>query len=144
MRSTTLLLALVASAAAVPTAAQEAPAAAHLDSAATIAAGRTYTEWFFSDLGDSLLAHSSAQVREKITAAQLSEFLAQLLTQAGGEVDVLSETVAVSDSFSSYLRETKFELIEEPLVVIFSLGPATEIYGFFIRPKSTLSAADPN
>ena len=144
MRSTTLLLALVASAAAVPTAAQEAATAAHLDSAATIAAGRKYTEWFFSDMGDSLLAHSSAQVREKVTAAQLSEFQAQLLIQAGGEVDVLSETVVVSDTLSSYLRETKFELMEEPLVVIFSLGPTTEIYGFFIRPKSTLNAADPS
>ncbi|HEX5004078.1 MAG TPA: hypothetical protein VFV65_02115, partial [Gemmatimonadales bacterium] len=40
-----------------------APAAARLDSAAALAAGRKYTEWFYGDMGDSLIAHSSQQVK---------------------------------------------------------------------------------
>ena len=133
---------------AIPAAAQEgipapAPAAARLDSAATIATGRQYTTWFYTDMGDSIIAHSSAQVKERVTAAQLSEFLGQLTAQAGQEVEVLSERVVARDSLSAYLREVTFEMIEEPLVVAFTLGATGDVYGFFIRPKSQMPAGNP-
>lgn len=123
-----------------------APAAApvaRLDSAATLAAGRKYTDWFYTDLGDSLIAHSSAQVKEKVTAAQLSEIQGQLVSQVGSETEVISETVVAADSLSAYLREVKFELMEEPLVLSFTLGRSGLIYGFFIRPKSEVPADTP-
>jgi len=112
----------------------------YLTAAATIAAGRRYTEWFYGDLGDSLIAHSSGDVKEKITASQLSDFAAQLASQAGGEVEVISETAIERDSLSAYLREARFEMIEEPLVVAFTLGAGGQIEGFFIRPKSQMAA----
>lgn len=142
MRSPPVLL-LSALLLATPLAAQGGAAAApaaRLDSAATILAGRTYTDWFYSDLGDSLVAHSSPQVKEKITAAQLSEILGQLTAQVGMETAVISETVAPADTLSGYLREVKFELMDEPLVVAFTLGRTGLIYGFFIRPKSQMPA----
>ncbi len=138
-----LALALCTVVAATPVAAQTGGGTAPLDSAATIETGRKYTEWFYTDLGDSLIAHSSAQVREKITAAQLSEFLGQLTAQAGNEVSVVAETVVGKDSLSAYLREAQFELIDEPLVVAFTLGGNGDIYGFFIRPKSQMPAEQP-
>lgn len=119
-----------------------APAGAHLDSAATIATGRKYTEWFYADLGDSLIAHSSDQVKEKVTAAQLSEFQGQLVSQVGSEVEVISERVVARDTLSAYLREARFEMMEEPLVVAFTLGSSGQIYGFFIRPKSQMPAEE--
>jgi len=143
-----LALALV-SLTATPLAAQEpAPASGpapmtRLDSAATIATGRKYTAWFYTDLGDSIVAHSSAQVREKVTAAQLSDILGQVTAQAGPELSVISETVVARDSLSAYLREAKFELMDEPLVVAFTLGGNGDIYGFRIFPKSQMPAAQP-
>jgi hypothetical protein len=146
--STRLLGLALVSIATAPLVAQEAvPAAApmtRLDSAATIETGRKYTEWFYTDLGDSLIAHSSARVKEKITAAQLSEFLGQLVSQVGTEVSVITETVVAKDSLSGYLREAEFEMIDEPLVVAFTLGSNGDIYGFFIRPKSQMPADQPN
>jgi hypothetical protein len=132
--STTPLLAQVSAAA---------PPVARLDSAATLAAGRKYTEWFYADLGDSLIAHSSTQVKEKVTAAQLSEIQGQLAAQVGAETEIISETVVAADSLSAYLREAKFEMMEEPLVLAFTLGRSGQIYGFFIRPKSQMPAQEP-
>ncbi len=120
-----------------------APAPAHLDSAAAIATGRVYTEWFYSDMGDSIIAHSSQQVREKVTVDQLSEFQGQLISQVGTEVEVLSERVVSRDTLVAYLREAQFEMMDEPLVVAFTLGRSGDIYGFFIRPKSQMPADDP-
>ena len=108
------------------------------DSAATIATGRKYTEWFYTDLGDSLVAHSSAQVKEKVTAAQLSDIMGQVVSQAGPEMSVVSESVVPRDSLSAYVREAKFELMDEPLVIVFVLGTRGDIYGFRIFPKSQL------
>jgi len=144
-----LALALICSPSAPLVAQESAPApvpppAAALDSAATIELGRRYTEWFYSDLGDSLVAHSSAQVKERITAAQLSEFLGQLVSQAGNEVSVIAESVVAKDTLSGYLREAQFEMIDEPLVVAFTIGGNGDIYGFFIRPKSQMPATQPN
>lgn len=138
-----LLVTLFAILLAAPLAAQGGAAAApvaRLDSAATILAGRKYTDWFYADLGDSIVAHSSPQVKEKITAAQLSEIQAQLTAQVGLEAQVIAETVVAADTLSAYLREVKFELMDEPLVVTFTLGRTGLIYGFFIRPKSQVPA----
>ncbi|MEZ4413028.1 MAG: hypothetical protein R2910_08610 [Gemmatimonadales bacterium] len=137
-----LLALAVVSLVAAPLAAQESASApapvTRPDSAATLAAGRTYTEWFYADQGDSIIAHSSAQVKEKVTASQLSDIIGQLLSQAGPEVSVLSETVVPRDSLSAYMREAKFELMDEPLIVVFVLGGPNDIYGFRIFPKSQL------
>jgi hypothetical protein len=143
-----LALALVSLATAPLVAQESAPVPApapmtRLDSAATIAAGRKYTEWFYTDLGDSLIAHSSAQVREKVTAVQLSDIMGQVVSQAGPEVSVIAETVVARDSLSAYLREAQFELMEEPLVVVFTLGGNGDIYGFRIFPKSQMPAEQP-
>jgi len=141
-----LLMLVLASFSAAPLLAQGGAAAApvaRLDSAATIATGRKYTEWFYADLGDSLIAHSSTQVKEKVTAAQLSEIQGQLAAQVGSEASIISETVVAADSLSAYLREVKFEMMEEPLVLAFTLGRSGQIYGFFIRPKSEMPAQAP-
>lgn len=142
-----LLLAALAAVLSTPLAAQDAAPppvpAVRLDSAAALVDGRKYTEWFYSDMGDSLIAHSSAQVKEKVTATQLSEFQAQLAAQVGAEVELISENVVARDSLTAYLREARFELMEEPLIVAFTLGSTGEIYGFFIRPKSQMPADSP-
>lgn len=117
--------------------------AAILDSAATLATGRKYTEWFYSDMGDSLIAHSSPQVKEKVTAAQLSEIQGQLMAQVGPEAEVISEQVVAKDTLSAYLREVRYEMMQEPLVLAFTLGKNGLIYGFFIRPKSETQADAP-
>jgi hypothetical protein len=110
------------------------------DSATVLRLGRQYTEWFYADLGDSVMAHASDRVRERITAAQLSELLGQLIAQVGMEQEVLSEQIVPRDSLSGYLREARFELLAEPLVLAWTLDARGVIYGFFIRPKS--AAAD--
>jgi hypothetical protein len=116
--------------------------AARLDSATTVADGRKYTAWFYDGLGDSLIAHSSAAVRDKVTADQLKDLQGQLLAQVGSEESVVSERVVAKDSLSGYLREARFPQVDEPLVIAFTLGRTGEIYGFFIRPKSQMPADD--
>ena len=129
---------LVAGPLAAQTAAPSPAPVAGLDSATTMADGRKYTAWFYAGLGDSIIAHSSAQVREKITAAQVTDVQTQLLAQVGAEQTVVSEQVVPKDSLSGYLREARFELFDEPLVIVFTLGRTGLIYGFFIRPKSQM------
>jgi hypothetical protein len=109
------------------------------DSATVLRLGRQYTEWFYADLGDSVMAHASDQVRERITAAQLSELLGQLIAQVGMEQEVLSEQIVPRDSLSGYLREARFELLAEPLVLAWTLDARGVIYGFFIRPKGAVA-----
>lgn len=139
------LLVLPALLLAFPLAAQvAAPAPARLDSAAALATGRKYTEWFYADMDDSLIAHSSPQVRDRITAAQLSEIQGQLAAQVGPEAEVISEQVVAKDTLSAYLREVRYEMMQEPLVLAFTLGKTGLIYGFFIRPKSQMQANAPN
>lgn len=106
------------------------------DSAMVLRLGRQYTEWFYSDLGDSVIAHAADRVRERITAAQLSELLGQLIAQVGMEQEVLSEQIVPRDSLSGYLREARFERLAEPLVLAWTLDARGVIHGFFIRPKS--------
>jgi hypothetical protein len=106
------------------------------DSAMILRLGRQYTEWFYADLGDSVIAHASDRVRERISAAQLSELLGQLMAQVGMEQEVLSERIVPRDSLSGYLREARFERLAEPLVLAWTLDARGMIYGFFIRPKS--------
>jgi len=135
---------LLAGPLAVQGAVASAPPAARLDSATTLADGRKYTTWFYDGLGDSLIAHSSAAVKEKISATQLNDLQGQLLAQAGSEQSVVSERVVGKDSLSGYLREAKFEQMDEPVVIVFTLGRTGEIYGFFIRPKSQMPTDDSN
>ena len=135
-----LHLALPALLLAAPLAAQGAAPPVRLDSAATIADGRKYTAWFYAGRGDSVFAHSSQPVKEKITAAQINEIQGQLVAQVGNEQSVLSERVVARDSLSGYVREAKFELMDEPLMIVFTLGRSGEIFGFFIRPKSQMPA----
>jgi len=125
---------------AAPLAAQAGAPAARLDSAATIADGRKYTAWFYGGRGDSVFAHSSPAVQAKISATQINDIQGQLVAQVGNEQSVLSERVVARDSLSGYVREARFELMDEPLMIVFTLGRSGEIFGFFIRPRSQMPA----
>jgi hypothetical protein len=103
--------------------------------------GRQYTEWFYADLGDSIMAHASERVRGRITAAQLSELLGQLIAQVGMEQEVRSEQIVPRDTLSGYVREVRFEQLAEPLVLAWTLDAGAVIHGCFMRPKS--AAAEP-
>ena len=139
MRRAAIAAVLLATVAA-PLSGQVAPPA-RPDSATVLRLGRQYTEWFYADLGDSIMAHASERVRGRITAAQLSELLGQLLAQVGMEQEVLSEQIVPRDTLSGYLREARFEQLAEPLVLAWTLDAGGVIHGFFIRPKS--AAAEP-
>jgi hypothetical protein len=125
---------------AAPLSGQVAPPA-RPDSATVLRLGRQYTEWFYADLGDSIMAHASDRVRGRITAAQLSELLGQLIAQVGMEQEVLGEQIVPRDTLSGYVREARFEQLAEPLVLAWTLDAEGVIHGFFIRPKS--AAAEP-
>lgn len=134
MRRATIAAVLLAAVAA-PLSGQVAPPV-RPDSATVLRLGRQYTEWFYADLGDSIMAHASERVRGRITAAQLSELLGQLIAQVGMEQEVLSEQIVPRDTLSGYLREARFEQLAEPLVLAWTLDAKGVVHGFFIRPKS--------
>jgi hypothetical protein len=147
------LLALGLAVTAVPAAGQTtsaAPAAAaapavNYTDTQWVLLGRQVTEWFFAGQTDSILAHSSPDVLDRMGGATgLLEARDQLLSRAGSEVEVITDKMTKRKGNPQYWRESKYELPPEPIVLRFVFNAQAQIIGIGMGPASQTPAPDPS
>lgn len=125
-----ILTAAAAIACGIPTTAraQEAP----VDS---LALARQYTQWLYAGEVDSLLAHSTDEVRTEMTEsggfARTSQMIAE---RAGFELEVSEETWKLRNGACQYWRTAQFSEMEEPLLLRWVLDPQGRITGIGAGP----------
>ncbi len=145
------ILALTLGLAAVPAAAQNtsaAPAtapAAELNNTQWILLGRQVTEWFMIGQTDSLLAHSSPDVLERMGGAKgLLEARDELASRVGSEVEVITDKMTKRKGNPQYWRESRYENAPEPIVLRFVFNAQAQIIGIGMSPLSQVPAPDPS
>jgi len=148
------ILALLLAVMAVPAAGQTNPPAAPAATAAPavnytdtqwVLLGRKVTEWFFAGQTDSILAHSSPDVLDRMGGATgLLEARDQLLSRAGSEVEVITDKMTKRKGNPQYWRESKYELPPEPIVLRFVFNAQAQIIGIGMGPASQTPAPDPS
>ena len=149
MRGSTLILALAMAAA--PAAAQTTPAApgpsapaVNWTDAQWVLYGRQVTEWFFAGQTDSILAHSSPDVLDRMGGAQgLLDARDQLMSRAGSETEVISDKMTKRKGNPQYWRESKYEMAPEPIVLRFVFNAQAQVIGIGMGPLSQTPAPDP-
>ena len=143
-----LIFALAATPAAAQNAAPAAPAAApavNWTDTQWILYGRQVTEWFFAGQTDSVLAHSSPEVLERMGGANgLLEGRDELLARAGSETDVITDKMTRRKGNPQYWRESKYENAPEPIVLRFVFNAQAQIIGIGVGPLSQTPAPDPS
>ena len=145
------ILALVFAVSAVPAAAQNSPSAAaaspavDLNNTQWILLGRQVTEWFMLGQTDSLLAHSSPDVLERMGGAKgLLDARDELAARAGSEVEVITDKMTRRKGNPQYWRESKYENAPEPIVLRFVFNAQAQIIGIGMGPLSQTPAPDPS
>lgn len=142
MRGSILTVALAL--AAIPAAAQTAAPAAELNDTQWILLGRQVTEWFFLGQTDSILAHSSPDVLDRMGGAKgLLEARDELASRVGSEVEVITDKMTKRKGNPQYWRESKYETAPEPIVLRFVFNAQAQIIGIGMGPLSQTPAPDP-
>lgn len=111
----------------------------------SLALARQYTQWFYTGMADSLIAHyppsDSANPRNP---EQILQTLDQLTARAGNEVSVIEEKFIKRNGRTQYWRTAKFENFEEPILLRWVILPGGYIGGFGLGPLSQAPPIDPN
>jgi hypothetical protein len=145
-----LVLALATAPASAQTAAPTAPAAStapavNWNDTQWILYGRQITEWFFAGQTDSVLAHSSPDVLERMGGAQgLTGARDELLARAGSETKVISDKMTKRKGNPQYWRESTYENAPEPIVLRFVFNAQAQVIGIGMGPRSQSPAPDPS
>jgi hypothetical protein len=146
-----LVLILAAAAPAVAqTAAPTAPAAStapavNWNDTQWILYGRQIAEWFFGGQTDSILAHSSPDVLERMGGAQgLLGARDELLARAGSETKVITDKMTKRKGNPQYWRESDYENAPEPIVLRFVFNAQAQVIGIGMGPLSQSPAPDPS
>jgi hypothetical protein len=145
------ILALAFACTAVPAAAQNAASAApatpavELNNTQWTLLGRQVTEWFFVGQTDSILAHSSPDVLDRMGGAKgLLEARDELASRVGSEVEVITDKMTKRKGNPQYWRESKYENAPEPIVLRFVFNAQAQIIGIGMGPLSQTPAPDPS
>lgn len=105
---------------------------------------RKYTEWLYTNLADSLVAHSDSTVRARPGAKQQFEgMVADLATRAGTEKLVLEEKFITRNGARQYWRTAMFSDFAQPLLLRWVIGPRGELLGVGMGPLSQAPPIDP-
>lgn len=155
MRSTSLaapffVLVLTASVASI-TSAQAAPAAAAARPAPPAALpadsfdlARKYTQWFYTQQVDSLVAHHSPEGQKDAgLPARLVNSNKELASRAGKELWVTDERFITRNGQRQYWRTATFSGFSEPVLVRWVMNSKGEITGLGLGPKSDAPPIDP-
>jgi hypothetical protein len=151
MHSAHLVLSLLTLAAAGPLAAQATtiqssaavgrPAALPADS---FDLARKYTQWFYAEQYDSLVAHHGGAARkDPALPNRLRESRAELARRAGKELWMNEERFVTRNGNRQYWRTATFTAFSEPLLIRWVMSPTGEIMGLGMGPKSDAPAIDP-
>ena len=139
-----LAIAFTAAPLVAQTAAPAAPAVT-LSETQWILLGRQVTEWFFVGQTDSILAHSSPDVMDRMGGANgLLEARDVLLARVGSEIDVITDKMTKRKGNPQYWRESKYETAPEPIVLRFVFNAQAQIIGIGMGPASQTPAPDPS
>lgn len=107
--------------------------------------GRQVAEWFYAGQTDSILAHTSPDVLERMEGAKgLLEARDELLARAGSETEVITDKMTKRKGNQQYWRESKYETAPEPIVLRFVFNPQAQIIGIGMGPASQTPAPDPS
>jgi hypothetical protein len=136
IRSLTLCSALLFSAASLPAQQQQLPA----DS---MELGRKYTQWFYTGMADSLLAHMDSASRATMTTERIQQAMLNVATRAGNEVSVVEEKFITRNGARQYWRAAKMDIMEEPFLIRWVITPKGEIAGVGMGPLSQAPPIDP-
>lgn len=148
-----LALSLVATSVAAQNASPAAPAASAASTAPAvnwtdtqwILHGRQVTEWFFAGQTDSVLAHSSPDVLERMGGANgLLDARDELLARAGSEKAVILDKMTKRKGNPQYWRESTYENAPEPIVLRFVFNAQAQVIGIGMGPASRTPAPDPS
>lgn len=152
MRTSIAAMTLVLALAAAPVAAQNAAPAAPTASTAPavnwndtqwILYGRQIVEWFFAGQTDSILAHSSPDVLDRMGGAKgLLEARDELLARVGSETKVISDKMTKRKGNPQYWRESDYENGPEPIVLRFVFNAQAQVIGIGMGPLSQTPAPD--
>lgn len=148
--ATVLAMLLAAAPAAAQTAASTAPAASaapavNWSDTQWILYGRQVAEWFFAGQTDSVLAHSSPDVLDRMGGANgLLEARDQLLSRVGSETKVISDKMTKRKGNPQYWRESDYENGPEPIVLRFVFNAQAQVIGIGMGPLSQSPAPDPS
>ena len=112
----------------------------------SLALARQYTQWFYTGMADSLIAHrdpsdTSAASRDP---ERILQTLDQLTSRAGNEVSVIEEKFVKRNGRTQYWRTAKFDNFEEPILLRWVILPGGYIGGFGLGPLSQAPPIDPN
>jgi len=146
----TLVLALTAGPVVAQNAAPTTPAAStapavNWNDTQWILYGRQVAEWFFAGQTDSLLAHASPDVLERMGGANgLLEARDQLLSRAGSETKVINDKMTKRRGNPQYWRESDYENAPEAMVLRFVFNAQAQVIGIGMGPLSQTPAPDPS
>jgi hypothetical protein len=144
-----LALVLTASAASAQGAPAPAPAAARPAPPAALPAdsfdlARKYTQWFYDQQLDSLIAHHSAQIRNRPELApQLASSFKSLTEHAGKEIWVTDERFITRNGQRQYWRTANYTGFDQPVLFRLVMNAKGELTGIGFGPKADAPPVDP-
>jgi len=101
----------------------------------SLALARQYTQWLYAGEVDSLLAHSTDEVRAEMTeSGGFSRYAQTIGERAGFELEVSEETWKLRNGDCQYWRTAQFSQMEEPLLLRWVLDPRGRIEGIGAGP----------
>ena len=104
---------------------------------------RKYTQWFYTGMADSLLAHMDSANRPDMTVARIEQAMSNVAARAGNEVSVIEEKFITRNGNRQYWRTAKMDILEEPFLLRWVMTPKGEIGGVGMGPLSQAPPIDP-
>lgn len=104
--------------------------------------GRKYSQWFYTGMTDSIIAHMDSANRAEMTADMLNQAMLQVASRAGNEVSVVEEKFITRNGHRQYWRTARMDILEEPFLLRWVINPKGEIAGLGIGPLSQAPAID--
>lgn len=109
----------------------------------SLALARQYTEWLYTGMGDSLLAHTAPSSREGIPSADWWMERTNLIGTRGGlETEVISEDFRMRNGRPQYWRVARFSDMQEPLLLRWVIDDNGMIAGIGMGPLSQAPPTD--
>lgn len=109
----------------------------------SLALARQYTAWLYAGEADSLLAHSSDELREEYAGGQgFVRYSDMIAERAGIELEVIEEAWKLRNGDCQYWRTASFSKMEEPLLIRWVLDPAGRIEGIGLGPRGQAPAVE--
>lgn len=104
---------------------------------------RKFALWTWSNMVDSLMAHSPAADRTPENRQRTSDGIAQMAARLGQEIAVVEERWVRRNGNRQYWRVARFsDFTDEPAVLRIVISPAGELIGMGLNPLSQVPPID--